>query len=133
VHTSEDDLESYSMQTLPEADLERVEEHLLICAECRDRLEETEQYLAESPIRRQTVKLNGNHYGRIRPLVAPSTSRRRAIRHDPIWLAGSVGSDALPAFESACLQSSGRVLPPDCRASLSFRYPPRSNAVTAHF
>ena len=45
-HISEDDLERYAMRILPEAELKRVEEHLLICAECRQRLEKTEGYVA---------------------------------------------------------------------------------------
>jgi hypothetical protein len=32
------------MRTLPAPEVEGLEEHLLICAECRDRLQTTEQY-----------------------------------------------------------------------------------------
>jgi anti-sigma factor RsiW len=45
-HISEDDLEQYVMMTLPEAPLEQLEEHLLVCSECRKRLVETERYVA---------------------------------------------------------------------------------------
>ena len=45
-HISEEDLELYAMRMAPEADLERVEEHLLTCGECRDRLIETERVIA---------------------------------------------------------------------------------------
>jgi hypothetical protein len=45
-HASDDDLERYAMRTLLEAELEPLEEHLLICAECRERLDETETYVA---------------------------------------------------------------------------------------
>jgi anti-sigma factor RsiW len=45
-HITEEDLERYAMRMAPEADLERIEEHLLICAECRDRLIETERVVA---------------------------------------------------------------------------------------
>ena len=41
-HISEEDLELYAMRMLPEADLERIEKHLLTCVECQDRLIETE-------------------------------------------------------------------------------------------
>jgi len=44
------------MQTLPEAELAPLEEHLLICAECRDRLEATERYVAA--IRAAAAKLD---------------------------------------------------------------------------
>jgi len=38
-HITESDLERYAMLTLPEADIERLEEHLLICPKCRGRQE----------------------------------------------------------------------------------------------
>jgi hypothetical protein len=44
-HISEDDLEQYAMRTMPEAELDHLEGHLLVCSECRDRLVETEQYV----------------------------------------------------------------------------------------
>jgi anti-sigma factor RsiW len=45
-HISEEDLELYAMRMVPEADLERIEEHLFSCDECRDRLIETERVVA---------------------------------------------------------------------------------------
>ena len=45
-HATEDDLERYAMRTLPAPESDRLEEHLLICSACRDRLESTEQYVA---------------------------------------------------------------------------------------
>ena len=45
-HMTEEDLELYVMRMAPEADLERIEEHLLTCGECRDRLIETERVVA---------------------------------------------------------------------------------------
>ena len=45
-HATDDTLERYSMRTLPAPEVESLEEHLLICSECRDRLESTEQYVA---------------------------------------------------------------------------------------
>lgn len=45
-HAAEDDLESYAMRTLPAPEVESLEEHLLICAECRDRLQATDEYVA---------------------------------------------------------------------------------------
>jgi hypothetical protein len=40
-HISDDDLERYAMQTLPDSETVPLEEHLLICSECRDLLEST--------------------------------------------------------------------------------------------
>jgi hypothetical protein len=38
-HISEDDLERYAMQRIPGTESGPLEEHLLICLECRDRLQ----------------------------------------------------------------------------------------------
>jgi anti-sigma factor RsiW len=45
-HIGEDDLEQYAMQTLPESACLTLEEHLLICPECRERLTAMDEYLA---------------------------------------------------------------------------------------
>jgi len=45
-HVSEDDLERYAMRTLPAPESECLEEHLLICSECRDGLTATDGYVA---------------------------------------------------------------------------------------
>jgi hypothetical protein len=45
-HTSEDDLERYVVQTLTESAAATLEEHLLICQGCRDRLVAVEEYVA---------------------------------------------------------------------------------------
>jgi anti-sigma factor RsiW len=37
-HPAEDDLELCALNRLPQPDLGRVEEHLLVCEECRTRL-----------------------------------------------------------------------------------------------
>ena len=42
---SDDDLEGYVMGTLPEADVKRIDEHLLICFACRHRLQAMEDYV----------------------------------------------------------------------------------------
>ena len=44
-HLSEDDFEKYLMGMLPRAACAASEEHLLLCADCRDRLDETELYV----------------------------------------------------------------------------------------
>jgi hypothetical protein len=45
IHLSSDDLEGYSMETASNADLERVEEHLLYCQQCQDEMVLTDQYI----------------------------------------------------------------------------------------
>ena len=44
-HIAEDNLERYLMKTPPEAELGRVEEHLLICHECQNRLQAMDEYV----------------------------------------------------------------------------------------
>ncbi len=44
-HALEENLERYSMATLPEAEAEILEEHLLICPLCQERLTESDEYL----------------------------------------------------------------------------------------
>jgi hypothetical protein len=45
VHTREEVAEQYAMGTLPATGLEQLEEHLLVCCECRQWLVEVEQYV----------------------------------------------------------------------------------------
>jgi anti-sigma factor RsiW len=45
-HVSEDDLERYAMRTLTAPESDRLEEHLLICSACRDRIDATDEYVA---------------------------------------------------------------------------------------
>ena len=42
---TEDDLERYALNRLPETDAAPLEEHLLVCEECRARLAEWGQYV----------------------------------------------------------------------------------------
>ena len=46
LHPSEDVLELYALRRLAEEDEAPLEEHLLICGKCRDRLEEMDEYVA---------------------------------------------------------------------------------------
>ena len=45
-HATDVTLERYAMRTLPATEVESLEEHFLICSECRDRLQATDQYVA---------------------------------------------------------------------------------------
>jgi len=44
-HASDETLEAYSQGTLSEAELSSFEEHLLVCAQCQDRLAETDAFI----------------------------------------------------------------------------------------
>jgi hypothetical protein len=45
-HVTDDTLERYAMQTLPESELGSPEEHILICFECRERLQAEIDFVA---------------------------------------------------------------------------------------
>jgi len=45
-HTADDDLELYALARLPESSAVGLEEHLLVCAQCRDRLVVWDEYVA---------------------------------------------------------------------------------------
>ena len=44
-HIAEDDLELYEIERLPEAHVAPVEEHLLVCEDCRAQLAAWDQYV----------------------------------------------------------------------------------------
>jgi uncharacterized CHY-type Zn-finger protein len=68
-HVNDDTLERYAMRPLPSPESERLEEHLLICSACRDRLQFTNEYVAamktaaktqrESPATKKQDPLSG--------------------------------------------------------------------------
>ncbi len=45
-HISEDLLDQYALKKLPESEAAALEEHLLICPKCQDRLQLTEDFIA---------------------------------------------------------------------------------------
>ncbi len=45
-HLSDDRLEAYSMETLPEDQVAALEEHLLVCGDCQNRLRATDEHVA---------------------------------------------------------------------------------------
>ena len=44
-HVTDDTLERYAMRTLPAPESDHLEEHLLICQPCQDRLQATDEYV----------------------------------------------------------------------------------------
>ncbi len=61
-HGTDDQIERYTIGTLPDAELAILEDHLLICEECRGRTEDTQAFtmalrdaLKEAPVSAQTV------------------------------------------------------------------------------
>lgn len=72
-HSSDERLEKYSLDRLPESSLAAVEEHLLVCEQCRARLEEIEplkyvHHTEDGPVyarvtRLTTGKVMARHWG----------------------------------------------------------------------
>lgn len=60
-HADDEVLEQYSMGSLPEPELGELEEHLLICSQCQDRLARTDAYVRgmQGAARRIRQKKNG--------------------------------------------------------------------------
>jgi hypothetical protein len=61
-HISEDDLERYAMGTVKdEAELTPIEEHLLVCGECLEQAEKSEEFLKamRAALRRLQARRNG--------------------------------------------------------------------------
>jgi predicted anti-sigma-YlaC factor YlaD len=48
------------MRTLPALESERLEEHLLICSACRDRLEAMDEYVAAMRLAAVTIRRVGH-------------------------------------------------------------------------
>jgi uncharacterized CHY-type Zn-finger protein len=59
-HAAEDVLERYAMRTLPALEVESLEEHLLICAECRDRLTAADDYVAAMEAAAAKIRAGGS-------------------------------------------------------------------------
>src|SRR5882724_11331685 len=65
-HPSDDELELYSMGRISEPDSVGVEEHLLICVSCQDRLRESDEFVAlmkettKEIVRREAESLTGS-------------------------------------------------------------------------
>lgn len=64
-HVSDDTLERYAMQTLPEPEAGPLVEHLLVCESCRERLDAEIEFVtgmrgAATKIRRVSVDRSGH-------------------------------------------------------------------------
>jgi hypothetical protein len=92
-HLAEDTLEMYSMGRLSETETEHVEEHLLICPVCQDRLSETDQFV--QAIRSAARELENE------PVRAPwwsSLARKLFLTPRPVWAAAACAAIALFFF-----------------------------------
>ena len=75
VHPSSDELEAYSLRLSSDADLEIVEEHLLVCEGCQNELALTDLYV-------RAIKNAALTANRKAAQVNPHHRRRSSIRSD---------------------------------------------------
>ncbi|MEK7751738.1 MAG: hypothetical protein AAB654_07460 [Acidobacteriota bacterium] len=92
VHPSEEVLEEYALGRLTGPKLEQFEEHLLVCAQCQDGLEETDRFIVG-------IKQAAGRLQKESPVgMAPRRKRRRFGRFKllskPVW-AGALAAAAL--------------------------------------
>lgn len=78
-HPTEDVLEEYHFQRLPEPQAEALEEHLLICGGCQERLERLEAFI-----------------GDVRTAVVAPVPQATSVRTVPVW-AGAVAASLVLA------------------------------------
>lgn len=93
-HLSEDALELYSLGRLAESELDGVEEHLLVCSHCQDRLAETDDFV--KAVRSATAELEQHPVESWRSKVA-----RLFEIPKPVWAAGGALAAAallMPVF-----------------------------------
>jgi anti-sigma factor RsiW len=92
-HLAEETLEMYSMGRLSETETEHVEEHLLICSVCQDRLTETDQFV--QAIRSAARELEKE------PVRVPwwsSLAQKLFLIPKPAWAAAACAALALVVF-----------------------------------
>jgi hypothetical protein len=58
-HISDNDLENFAMQTLPDSETGPLEEHLLVCGDCRDRLDAEIEFVTAMREAAVTIRLEG--------------------------------------------------------------------------
>jgi hypothetical protein len=97
-HVPDDDLERYVMRTLPESDAERLEEHLLVCAECGDRLEAMDQFVTAMRAAAERIgqekRLPGAMSEQALQFAATVAGIQRVVRSDSTSCFGQNGSVA---------------------------------------
>ena len=88
-HLAEDTLEMYSLGRLSETEIDSVEEHLLMCAVCQDRLSETDQFV-------QAIQSAARELER-EPKAEPWWKKLFAAP-TPVWAAAACALIALVVF-----------------------------------
>ena len=61
-HVPDETLERFAMQAIPDSESERLEEHILICPDCRERLQAEIDFV--TAMRRATAEIRDGHAAR---------------------------------------------------------------------
>ncbi len=77
-HFSEDRLELYAFNRMPEPECARLEEHLLVCGTCQSRLSEIDGYIGVMKV------------AAVEPRKKPPERSRKLILTSPLWVGGLV-------------------------------------------
>jgi len=85
-HATEEEVESYALGRLPAAETERLEEHLLTCAECQDGLAETDAYV--QAVRDAAIQLRSQKHWTWRRRLAGV--QYAFMAHRLVWVAGAL-------------------------------------------
>lgn len=76
-HLTEDAIESYSLGRLPDPDSEILEEHVLLCASCQDRLQQMDEFIAAFKV--ASAKMRREPLGSESELPAVERLRRKLL------------------------------------------------------
>ncbi len=119
-HPSEEILERYALGRVGASDMEPIEEHLLVCPQCQERLSEADQYILAM---QDAARLLLN--GRSRAVPEPSSSlwgkRKPALHWGMRWLwpAGAVAFAALALSLAVPKQLSQAGIPEEVALAVS--------------
>jgi hypothetical protein len=115
-HATEDQLESYSLGILSERDVEILEEHLLICQQCQDRLTESDVFVQHMRIAAAKLRAGAS---RKKPAFSWSAIGLRRWPA-PVWLAAAAVFCLIGVF---WITSARKAPPPTAVLLQAFRGP----------
>jgi hypothetical protein len=81
-HIPEDMLDEFVMEMLSDEDCARREEHLLMCAQCQDRVAETDEYVSVMKSAAATFR---THRGLSKPVLAAATNAALLLAAACLW------------------------------------------------
>jgi hypothetical protein len=98
-HASDDTLERYADCSLPESDTAAIEEHLLVCAGCRDKLGELDSYV--NAMKGASRKVRRQERLAARPVFRPAWALTAVLAAAAVIFAVRLPSRATPPYAVA--------------------------------